>query len=49
MTELMELEILLNCYTKEELARMYLLRLKDNDELREENKRLKKEIEIWST
>ena len=45
MTEQQEIEILLAAFTKEELARMYLIKLRENELLMLQNKRLKKEIE----
>jgi hypothetical protein len=44
MTEQQEIEILLATFSKEELARMYLLRLHENERLLLENQILKKEI-----
>lgn len=45
MTEQQEIELLLACFSKEELARMYLNKLRENELLVSQNKRLKEVVE----
>ena len=42
MTEQQEIEILLAAFTKEELARMYLKRLKENEKLKTKSEKNEK-------